>query len=210
MWPITHFSVHDRRLSCSSLIAFRQLLYFLGVCSFFVRSPDTHIAQSLTTEEELTLNTFHLPLLATCLISVRDLSKRESMCYILELIHHSLKARIKDDTSSLARQQRRGCFRERKWEKEGSCSVVDFDRCLAACHYVFKGSDVLWNVGEIRVSALNMESVGWWAKTLKTCSYTARSEKEKGERLGEPGGECGFWQRLPGCRWGGWEKEYFD
>lgn len=67
------------------------IFIFLGVCSFFVSSPDRYSAVCLTRVGGAYLEHISLTLAANVL-DLRDLSKSESMCYILELVHHSLKA----------------------------------------------------------------------------------------------------------------------
>lgn len=66
-------------------------LYSLAVSSFLVSTPDRYSAVCLTREGWAYLEHISLTLAANVL-DLRDLSKSESMCYILELVHHSLKA----------------------------------------------------------------------------------------------------------------------
>lgn len=83
----------------------------------------------------------HLPSLPIQLITVRDLSREESMCYILEMTEHRLKTahtplrQVKDRPMG-----RKDVSEGEKGRKNGSQPVVDFDRCLAACQCVFDGA----------------------------------------------------------------------
>lgn len=96
--PSTHTMENSFVPVTHSLFCSREIMFYLKilkaarfslslrVCSFFVSSPDMYSTVRLTTEEELTLNTFHLPLLAIHLITVRDLSKEESMLYFVHIL----------------------------------------------------------------------------------------------------------------------------
>lgn len=94
----------------------------------------------------------HLPSLAIHLITVRDLSREESMCYILDMIEYRLKS---THTASPLRQVkarrtgRKEVSEGEKGRKKGTHPVVDFDRCLAAFRCVFDGASFITGRGSV-------------------------------------------------------------
>lgn len=118
------------------------LLYFLGLCSFSVSSPDRYSAVCLTRGGGAYREHISLTLAANAL-DLRDLSKSESMCYILELVHHSLKACNKRHKRCLGAQ----AWKERMFQKGNTekgkgpiyrWTLIDVWQ-LVIEHWAFKG-----------------------------------------------------------------------
>lgn len=87
--PVTHSLFCSREKMFMFYLEILKAARFslsLRDCSFFVSSPNMYSTVRLTMEEELTLNTFHLPSLAIHLITVRDLSKEESILYFVHIL----------------------------------------------------------------------------------------------------------------------------
>lgn len=164
--PVTHslFCSREEIMFYLEILKAARFSLSLRDCSFFVSSPNMYSTVRLTMEEELTLNTFHLPSLAIHLITVRDLSKEESILYFF--IYYSLKAHIRDCTYRLPinsgqsqAHRMKGCFRERERERRDPIQWWTLIDVWQLVNMYLRG--LIYCGRGICVTALNMESVGW-------------------------------------------------